>query len=210
MTEPGWLVATDPTPLVAYVRGRATGRQLATAAIALCRSDRSLVAERRFCRPAIEWSEHVTDGELAPDDLGGMDPGAFYLMDAAANRCMGVAELAADGDLVRAHDCLAEVVDILIDQDWDNTRRLKRMAEVCRDVFGNPFRPVPFSPKWRTETAVGLARQMYRSRKFSAMPILADALQDAGCDNVDILDHCRGPGPHVRGCWVVDLLLGKE
>ena len=54
------------------------------------------------------------------------------------------------------------------------------------------------------------AQQMYESRDFSAMPILADALQDAGCDNADILDHCRGPGPHVRGCWVVDLVLGKE
>jgi hypothetical protein len=51
---------------------------------------------------------------------------------------------------------------------------------------------------------------MYDSREFSAMPILADALQDAGCDSHDILDHCRGPGPHVRGCWVVDLVLAKE
>ncbi len=55
-----------------------------------------------------------------------------------------------------------------------------------------------------------LARTMYESRDFSAMPILADALQDAGCDNEDILGHCRGSGPHVRGCWVVDLVLGKE
>jgi hypothetical protein len=51
---------------------------------------------------------------------------------------------------------------------------------------------------------------MYESRNFSAMPILADALQDAGCDNDDILSHCRIDGPHVRGCWVVDLVLGKE
>jgi hypothetical protein len=65
------------------------------------------------------------------------------------------------------------------------------------------------SATWRTSTAVALARQMYDSRDFSAMPILADALQDAGCDNADILDHCRGPGPHVRGCWVVDLILEK-
>ena len=81
---------------------------------------------------------------------------------------------------------------------------------IFRDVFGNPFRPVTFSPAWRTDTAVALARTMYDNHDFSAMPILADALQDAGCDNADILDHCRGPGPHVRGCWVVDLVLGKE
>jgi hypothetical protein len=57
---------------------------------------------------------------------------------------------------------------------------------------------------------VALARQMYDSRDFSAMPILADALQDAGCGNEDLLDHCRGLGSYVRGCWVVDLVLGKE
>jgi hypothetical protein len=56
---------------------------------------------------------------------------------------------------------------------------------------------------------VAFARQMYESRDFSPMPILADALQDAGCDHPDVLAHCRGPGPHVRGCWVVDLVLGK-
>jgi hypothetical protein len=79
-----------------------------------------------------------------------------------------------------------------------------------RDIFGNPFRPVTFLPEWRTPTAVALAQTMYESRDFSAMPILADALQDAGCDSADMLDHCRGPGPHARGCWVVDLVLGKD
>ncbi|MBP3959652.1 hypothetical protein J8F10_30775 [Gemmata sp. G18] len=81
---------------------------------------------------------------------------------------------------------------------------------LLRDIFGNPFRLVNFSPDWRTSTAVALASQMYESRDFSAMPILADALQDAECDNDDILNHCRQPGEHVRGCWVVDLLFGKE
>jgi hypothetical protein len=78
------------------------------------------------------------------------------------------------------------------------------------DIFGNPFRPVTFPPSWRTDIVLTLARQVYESRDFSAMPILADALQDAGCDNDDILNHCRGDGPHMRGCWVVDLVLGKE
>ncbi len=83
-------------------------------------------------------------------------------------------------------------------------------AAVVRDIFGNPFQPVAFASEWRTGTAVPLARQMYESRDFSAMPILADALQDAGCDNNDVLTHCRSAGPHVRGCWVADLVLGKE
>jgi hypothetical protein len=84
-------------------------------------------------------------------------------------------------------------------------------AATIRDIFGNPFRPVSFSDHWRADTAVSLARQMYESREFSAMPILADALQDAGCDDAGVLDHCRDPKQvHVRGCWVVDLVLGKE
>lgn len=83
-------------------------------------------------------------------------------------------------------------------------------VRVLRDIFGNPFRAVPLSASWRSDTAVWIARQMYESRDFSAMPILADALQDAGCDCADVLDHCRGTSPvHVRGCWVVDLVLGK-
>ncbi|AWM42502.1 hypothetical protein C1280_34220 [Gemmata obscuriglobus] len=65
-----------------------------------------------------------------------------------------------------------------------------------------------FAPRWRTGTVTALAAQMYASRDFSAMPILADALQDAGCDSNDILNHCRDTIPHVRGCWVVDLVLG--
>ena len=108
---------------------------------------------------------------------------------------------------------------------WNVTTELVAQAHLLRDIFGNPFRPASFSPDWRTDTAIALARQMYESRDFGAMPILADALQDAGCDSADILnhcrepgphirecwlDHCRGPGPHVRGCWVVDLVLGKE
>jgi hypothetical protein len=83
-------------------------------------------------------------------------------------------------------------------------------AELVRCIFGNPFRPVTPDPSWRTSTVVALAQQMYESRDFAAMPILADALQDAGCVDEAVLDHCRTDGPHVRGCWVVDLLLGKE
>jgi hypothetical protein len=78
-----------------------------------------------------------------------------------------------------------------------------------RDIAGNPFRSVTFDPGWTTGTVVRLAASMYEDRDFTAMPILGDALEDAGCDNADILAHCRG-GEHVRGCWVVDRLLGKE
>jgi hypothetical protein len=77
-----------------------------------------------------------------------------------------------------------------------------------RCIFGNPFRPVVFDPAWRTSDVVALARGIYDDREFDRMPILADALQDAGCNNDDILNHCRDTNtPHARGCWVVDAVL---
>jgi hypothetical protein len=83
-------------------------------------------------------------------------------------------------------------------------------SDFLRDIFGNPFRPVTVSPSWQTANVVALAQAIYDERAFERMPILGDALEDAGCTSAEILAHCRGPGPHVRGCWVVDLLLGKE
>jgi hypothetical protein len=86
----------------------------------------------------------------------------------------------------------------------------KEALALLRELFGNPYRPAAVAPEWRTDTALALSRAMYDSRDFGAMPILADALQDAGCDNEDVLSHCRDAGAaHVRGCWVVDLVLGK-
>jgi hypothetical protein len=83
-------------------------------------------------------------------------------------------------------------------------------CRLLRDVFGNPFRPVALDPRWRTPTAIALARAIYEGRAFDRLPILADALQEAGCEEADVLGHCRSDGPHVRGCWVADLVLGKE
>ncbi|MBA4192544.1 MAG: hypothetical protein C0467_31640 [Planctomycetaceae bacterium] len=84
------------------------------------------------------------------------------------------------------------------------------VTQRVRDVFGNPFSLLTADAAWLTSTVLALAAGIYESRDFSAMPILADALQEAGCGNDDILTHCRDAnGVHVRGCWVVDLILGK-
>lgn len=86
-------------------------------------------------------------------------------------------------------------------------------AAVCRlirDVFGNPYQPVALAPTWRTTAVVELAAGMYESADFGPMPVLADALEDAGCTNPALPAHCRDAGSHVRGCWVVDLVLGKS
>lgn len=88
---------------------------------------------------------------------------------------------------------------------------LARMSDALRDIFGNPFRPVTLVPAWLTSDVLALARGIYDDRAFDRMPILADALQDAGCANEEMLNHCRDVSlAHVRGCWVVDLLLGKD
>ncbi|WP_227254954.1 hypothetical protein [Frigoriglobus tundricola] len=84
-------------------------------------------------------------------------------------------------------------------------------AQCLHDLVGNPFRSTSFTAAWRTETVQLVAKQMYETHEFSGMPVLADALQEAGCDSADILDHCRDMSQaHVRGCWVVDLVLGKN
>jgi hypothetical protein len=81
-------------------------------------------------------------------------------------------------------------------------------ARVLCDLLGGSqsFR----HPSWLTSTVLALATGIYEEKAFDRMPILADALQDAGCDNEEILNHCRQPGVHVKGCWVVDLLLNKK
>jgi hypothetical protein len=93
------------------------------------------------------------------------------------------------------------------------SRRVKEMHEqaaLLRDIFGNPFRPVTADPSWLTPKTNKLAQAIYDGRRFQDTPGLANALEDAGCMIREIFDHCRGPGPHVRGCWVVDLVLGKS
>jgi hypothetical protein len=86
-----------------------------------------------------------------------------------------------------------------------------QQAQVVREIFGNPFRPVAFDPAWRTSDVMLLAGGIYEERAFDRMPILADALQDADCTSADILTHLRDGGAvHYRGCWALDLVLDKE
>jgi hypothetical protein len=94
--------------------------------------------------------------------------------------------------------------------NWEDDEAIDLQASLLRDIFGNPFRPVTLDPSWLTSTVLALATGIYADPAFDRMPILADALQDAGCDNEDILNHCRQPGEHVKGCWCVDLILNKK
>ena len=84
------------------------------------------------------------------------------------------------------------------------------LANLMRCIFGDPFRPYTLDPSLLTSTVVALANGIYLERAFERLSILADALHEAGCEDEDILTHLRDPGPHVRGCWVLDLILGKS
>lgn len=91
--------------------------------------------------------------------------------------------------------------------------RAPQNLDLFRDIFGNPFRPVNIDPAWlawNNGTVVKLAQAIYDERAFNRMPILAEALEEAGCTDAGILEHCRSGGGHARGCWVVDLLLGRS
>jgi hypothetical protein len=81
---------------------------------------------------------------------------------------------------------------------------------LLRCIFGDMFRTLKRDSFWLTSTATALARGVYDDRAFDRLPLLADALEDAGCTDAELLGHLRGPGPHVRGCWAVDLVLGKR
>jgi hypothetical protein len=103
----------------------------------------------------------------------------------------------------------SDVAETLLDAGSKWHAELAAAADLIRCCFGNPFRPAVLDPDWRTSTVVALATGVYSDRAWDRLPVLADALEDAGCTDPEVIGHCRGPGPHARGCWVVDLILGK-
>jgi hypothetical protein len=171
-------------------------------------------------RKAVEVSERFADGEATPAALRG----ALKAATTAAEDAEFEATNSMSSSRWAARDAAEAAVEVARKQLRPGAVARKVRAALIavgampkdqpallRDILGNPFRPVAFNAKWGTDTAVALAKQMYESRDFGAMPILADALQEAGCEESAILDHCRGATtPHARGCWVVDLVLGKS
>jgi hypothetical protein len=92
----------------------------------------------------------------------------------------------------------------------DHDREQAAQCLLLRDILGNPFRPVSLNPAWLIPQVLNLAQEIYDDRAFDRLPILAATLEDVGYGSHDLLDHCREPGPHVKGCWVVDAVLGKK
>jgi hypothetical protein len=217
MTQAEWMVSTtNPAGMLEYLQGQPkrmnpSGRKLRLIAVACAQRIWPLIREtdqKEFVE-AISVAEQFADGEIAEADLlrkSQTAPPMNWEIRIAIHTCRPDAKHAAHGVVLSA----AKYVRHRSNMDETAKRAESHdQSRLMRCLLGNPFRPVAFDAAWRTSTAVALARGMYESRDFGAMPILADALQDAGCDSDDILTHCRGDGPHCRGCWVVDLVLGK-
>jgi hypothetical protein len=208
----------------------ASDRKLRLFVVACCRRVVHLMADPRS-RHAVEVAEAFVDGSAGDGERGaamreaneaerdalrvrleserGISPRFFLAAHAATSACGTPGEFATNA----VRSILWACGEIACDPESALGGLDHERAAECitiRDMFGNPFKPTQFDPSWRTETAVALARKMYESRDFSVMPIMGDALQDAGCPDEDILNHCRSPGVHVRGCFVVDLVLSRS
>lgn len=214
MTEADWLTGNHPDPMLAFIQDKASGRKLRLFTAACCRRVQHLLdSDSDADQDTLAELERGADGPADPARLGAVGgspslPVVFAAgspgepaATATADICAEL-EGAANGD--RTHP--------LGVGDYYAAEAAERAAQcrLLRDIIGNPLRPAPSDPRWRTTPVLDLARTMYESGDFAPMPILADAMEEAGCDHLDTLAHCRGPGPHVRGCWVVDLILGKS
>jgi hypothetical protein len=223
MTKAQWLKCGDPDKLLELLSKPMKERKLRLFATACVRRVWEMLPDKLF-RDAVIATEQYADDEITHKRCVALKNRCKQLTSTphwnrraapetstaalAATDCLTQEPLAAavGGAWYAA---LAEArTDSAKGRLWEAVRA--EQVNLLREIFGNPFQKPRFNKKWRTDTVVTLARQMYEARDFSAMPILADALQDADCQNEDILNHCRGGGPHVRGCWVVDLVLGKE
>jgi len=196
MTEAEWLAGTDPIPMLDFLGPRPGGRKLRLFGAACTRRAWGRVAAPG--RAAAEVAERFADGlataaELRAARLACKYAGVGAAWYAAASRPEVAARNAALSALAGCDPAAERVAQ----------------AALLRDLIGNPFRPVPFDSAWRTADVLALALAAYEERAFDRLPLLADAVMDAGCDSDAILDHCRSVGPHVWGCWVVDLVLGK-
>ncbi|WP_238602803.1 hypothetical protein [Fimbriiglobus ruber] len=210
MTEEEWLAGEKPSPMLEFLRGKEGGRKFRLFACACTRRIWQLVIHEGS-QLGVTAAERYVDGE----DVGGF---AKARKSASLGGKKGLGGPIFRAAALSAYACtdsspLASAIESSRRTATATRNRKKEyrvQVALLYCIFGNPFRPVSFDPSWLTSTVTTLAQQMYDSRDFSAMPILADALQDANCCDDQVLSHCRGPGPHVRGCWCVDGCLGKN
>jgi hypothetical protein len=239
MTETEWLECTDPTPMLEFVGGKASERKLRLFSLACCAAllpltddpmrnslwevSSRFVDDQSIGSELDQAKENLWCQYLGPwYDIG---PRTWQTIEAITFKANAAgAVFSASGGSVGQQawewddflDNAKETVNWLYWAAQENegtgfTWAKESAAYLLRCIFGPlPFRPVALDRAFLTPTGAALAYSSYYERAFDRLPILADALEEAGCTNSEILGHCRGPGPHVRGCWVVDLILGKE
>jgi hypothetical protein len=230
MTEAEWLACDDPKPMLQFLRGKVSERKLRLFALACCERINSLISDprsraalsftathlefglaRRKGRPAVAKAADEAKKELYaryfprsnPETLGA-DQAAYSAADAAS------ATLKVDPWFAAQHaSCFAAWAT----GSYFGGGERGQQASLLRDIIGNPFKPPSVDSAWlvwNDNTLLKLAQVIYAEQAFDRLTILADALEDAGCAERTILEHCRGPSQHSRGCWVVDALLGKS
>jgi hypothetical protein len=233
VTEAEWLACADPTPMVNLLRGKATDRKLRLFFCGCCRSVWASL-DVPLLRRAVETAERHADGLAGDEQLQAIareiEPGPHFTggnKEAAAFGAVGggfpVWALWAAANLacaVVAQDALRQGRSYIPVGTKAEVRRLH--AALLRCIIGLSHRRSPPPPPsavlaWRDRTVPRLAQAAYDERRLpegtldpARLGILGDALRDAGCDDEEVLAHCRSPGPHVRGCWAVDLCLGKS
>jgi hypothetical protein len=211
VTEADWLTSDDLRLLLWMVEPSTTDehvsdRKLRLFACACARRVWHLLTDDTR-QNTVELAERYADGAATEEELVSRRQATEQDVEPAVARCcLMQGWLTGDGG---TYYYLMDILKLL-QKAKGKAGEGAADCVLLRDVIGNPFRSIAFAPDWRTENTVGIAAKMYDERDFGAMPILADALEEAGCDNGDILAHCREPGVHVRGCWVVDRVLGKE
>jgi hypothetical protein len=218
MTEAEWLASRSPRRMLAGLPDTVSGRKLRLFSCACCRAVWHLLTDERG-RRAVEVGERFADRQATDPERSAANRAASQWADECADRTVPVATTWATARERTSAMCwfAAEICS-------HNTRcaarggALVRLHVNClRCIFGNPFRAVPIHPAWRTPDVLALAASAYEERGLPAgtldgarLAVLADALEEAGCSEADLLAHLRSMGPHVRGCWPVDLVLEKE
>jgi hypothetical protein len=233
MTEAIWLASGNPGPMLMWVRGIASARKLRLFACACCRRIGHLLIDPR-AQDALATAERFADGLAGDGERSTARKAAQQASQTRAvipwptaprweRRAASAVYYAAAADAWEAADHARDLATEALlwraggydAPKWQEVGKAERLAQadLVRDLFGSlPFRSVPVNPSWLAwdgGTVTKLAAAVYDERAFDRLPILADALEEAGCAEEALLSHLRGPGPHVRGCWAVDLLLGK-
>jgi hypothetical protein len=215
MTEAEWLACDDPEPLLLFLRERADDRKLRLYAAACCRCVGHLLPDPSS-RRVVDVLERYADGRASAEELAAARGGirrellrgsnsAHAAAAVTIHKATGPAAWAAAWTTVPA-----ALRTLRLSGVGSGPTLSRPLAALLRDLFGPlPFRPIAFEPVWRSSAVYSLASFIYETASFDRLPALALALQSRGCDIEELLSHCREPGPHVKGCWVVDTVLSK-